>query len=108
MDGFFNILLYSYIFVFGACIGSFMNVVIYRVPRGLSVASGRSICPNCNNKIKAIDLIPIFSYIILRGKCRHCKKKIIPRYLFVEALVGLIAVLIFRNYYSIEKSLLVS
>ena len=68
----------------GLCVGSFLNVVIYRLPNNMSLIKPASHCPNCQNKIKWYDNIPLISYIVLRGKCRHCKCKISPRYLIVE------------------------
>ena len=64
------IFLYIYMFVIGTCVASFINVVIYRLPLGISVAKGRSFCPSCQHQLKAIDLIPIVSYLCLGGKCR--------------------------------------
>jgi len=76
-------------FVFGLVFGSFLNVCIYRMPRGLSVVAPRSACPNCKQPIAAYDNIPVVSWLILRGHCRHCKTPISPRYLGVELLTGL-------------------
>lgn len=92
---FVNILLFSIIFIYGACIGSFLNVVIYRVPNEISFAKGRSYCPKCNTQIRNCDLIPIASYLNLKGRCRSCKDKISSRYPLVELFTGLIAVMIF-------------
>lgn len=86
-------LLYAYIFVVGSCIGSFLNVVIYRLPKGISIAKGRSFCPNCKHSLGALDLVPFFSWIFLGGKCRYCKSPISIRYFFVEALGGVFAVI---------------
>jgi leader peptidase (prepilin peptidase)/N-methyltransferase len=69
----------------GLCIGSYLNVVIYRVPLNMSTAFPPSHCPGCDNPIKWYDNIPILSYIILRGKCRNCGCRISPRYMLVEA-----------------------
>jgi leader peptidase (prepilin peptidase)/N-methyltransferase len=77
-------------FVFGLVFGSFLNVCIYRMPRGLSVVSPRSACPNCKTPIAAADNIPIVSWLLLGGKCRHCKAPISPRYLGVELLTGIL------------------
>lgn len=74
------------VFVFGMVIGSFMNVCIYRIPKGESVFTGRSHCKSCKTDIKWYDLIPVISYLILGGKCRNCKTKISVRYPFVEFL----------------------
>ena len=72
--------------VIGLVVGSFLNVVIYRLPNDMSLAKPASHCPKCNNPIKWYDNIPIFSYIFLRGKCRHCHTHISLRYPFVEFL----------------------
>lgn len=70
--------------VFGLAIGSFLNVVIYRVPRKLSIVSPRSACPNCATPILERDNIPVVSWIILRGKCRNCREPISIRYPLIE------------------------
>ena len=82
-------------FVFGAVIGSFLNVCIYRIPAKISIAWPSSHCPKCKNKIKWYDNIPILSYIILRGKCRHCKEKISLQYPIVELLTAVLTTLFF-------------
>ena len=71
-------------FLFGLAFGSFLNVVIYRVPREQSVVKPRSACPNCGTQIRAYDNIPVLSWIILRGKCRDCSHPISARYAIVE------------------------
>jgi leader peptidase (prepilin peptidase) / N-methyltransferase len=71
---------------FGAIVGSFLNVVIYRLPRGESLVTPRSHCPSCNTMISWYDNIPLLSYLFLRGKCRKCKAAISLRYPFVEFL----------------------
>lgn len=78
-----------FIFAFGAVIGSFLNVCIYRIPKGLSIAYPPSYCPKCGQRIKPYDLIPVVSYVILGGKCRRCKEPISIRYPIVEALTGI-------------------
>ncbi|KQQ94001.1 peptidase A24 [Leifsonia sp. Leaf325] len=82
--------------VFGALIGSFLNVVVYRVPRKLSVVSPPSACPNCGMQIKAYDNVPVISWLFLRGRCRGCSTRISVRYPLVElgtaALFVLVAV----------------
>ena len=70
----------------GLCIGSFLNVCIYRLPRGKFFSKTRSFCPKCGEAIKAYDNIPLLSYVILRGKCRSCGERISPRYPLVEAM----------------------
>ncbi|NLB21535.1 MAG: prepilin peptidase [Clostridium sp.] len=81
-----------YIFIIGTLIGSFLNVVSYRIPREESISFPPSHCPNCNNRLKFYDLIPIFSYIALRGKCRNCKNGISIKYPIVEMITGLLFV----------------
>jgi leader peptidase (prepilin peptidase)/N-methyltransferase len=78
--------------LFGLAIGSFLNVVIYRVPEGLSIVSPASRCPTCETPIAWYDNIPVVSWVLLRGRCRHCETSISPRYAFVEALVGALAI----------------
>lgn len=93
-----NIILYLYIFVIGIVVGSFLNVVIYRVPLAISVAKGRSFCPRCQASIKGYHNVPVFSYLWLRGKCADCGEPIAIRYPLVELFTGLMAVLIFAVY----------
>lgn len=78
----------SSIFVLGLAFGSFLNVCIYRLPRDLSVVHPRSACPHCERGIALYDNIPVLSWLILRGRCRHCHAGISPRYLVVELLTG--------------------
>ena len=85
-------------FIFGTIIGSFLNVCIYRIPKGESILYPPSHCMNCNKKIKAYDMIPVISYIILRGRCRYCGKKIHLRYPVLEFITGLLYVLIYINF----------
>lgn len=80
----------SSIFLFGLAFGSFLNVCIYRLPLGLSVVTPRSACPQCKQAIASYDNIPVLSWLILRGKCRHCKSRISPRYWMIELLTGLL------------------
>jgi leader peptidase (prepilin peptidase)/N-methyltransferase len=72
----------------GLAFGSFLNVCIYRMPLGISVVSPGSACPGCKRPIGFYDNIPIVSWLVLRGRCRHCKANISPRYLIIEALTG--------------------
>lgn len=77
---------YIIISFFGLCIGSFLNVCIYRLPRGESLIKRNSHCTTCGTKIKVYDLVPVFSWLFLRGKCRSCGEKISGRYPLVESL----------------------
>ncbi len=85
-------------FAYGICIGSFLNVVIYRLPLNLPVHKGRSFCPKCKTTLKAVDLVPVFSFIFLKGKCRYCKDPISWRYPFFELLTGVMFVLCYLVY----------
>jgi len=80
----------SAIFLFGLAFGSFLNVCIYRLPRGLSVVRPRSACPQCKHSIAFYDNLPVLSWLILGGRCRHCKEKISRRYAMIEGLTGLL------------------
>ncbi len=86
---------YIFVFAFGAAIGSFLNVVIHRIPNEESIIFPNSACPNCKNSIKPYDNIPILSWLILRGRCRDCKNPISPRYPAVELLTALLFALVF-------------
>jgi leader peptidase (prepilin peptidase) / N-methyltransferase len=78
----------SSIFVLGLAFGSFLNVCIYRLPLGLSVVTPRSACPGCKKAIAFYDNVPVISWLLLRGRCRHCQTRISPRYLLVELLTA--------------------
>ena len=80
----------SAIFVLGLAFGSFLNVCIYRLPLGLSVVTPRSACPGCKQPIAFYDNVPVFSWLVLGGRCRNCKIKISPRYLLIELLTGVL------------------
>ena len=80
-----------FIFILGLCIGSFLNVCIYRLPASKSIVHPRSMCSNCGTLIASYDNIPILSYLWLKGRCRHCRTKISLRYPMVELLGGLFA-----------------
>jgi leader peptidase (prepilin peptidase)/N-methyltransferase len=79
---------YIFVFAFGCCIGSFLNVVIYRLPRDKSLVSPPSACPACGRHIRFYDNIPLVSWLVLVRKCRYCKASISPRYFIVELLTG--------------------
>lgn len=91
----FLLMFYAIVFLFGICIGSFLNVVILRLPKQESLIKRSSHCMTCGTKIRACDLIPVFSWLFLRGKCHSCGEKISPRYPVVESLNGLMYVLTF-------------
>ena len=93
----FNFLIYLSIFVFGLIFGSFLNCVIYRLHSGESFLKGRSFCPNCQHILSWPDLIPVFSFLILKGKCRYCHKPISLQYPLVELATGTVFLLIFWN-----------
>ncbi len=78
------------IFLLGLAFGSFLNVCIYRLPRDLSIVRPRSACPRCGTPIRARDNIPVFSWLLLRGRCRRCRAAISPRYLVVELITALL------------------
>lgn len=85
-------------FLFGISIGSFLNVCIWRIPKKFPIANDRSMCPCCQHKLKAIDLVPILSWVFLKGKCRYCKSSIAFRYPLIELLTGILYVLSFRHF----------
>lgn len=89
MDNAFLLVIYIFIFVYGIVIGSFLNVVILRVPLKETIVSKRSHCMKCGNQLKWYDLVPLFSYLILRGKCRSCKAPISKQYPIIEAANGI-------------------
>ncbi|MBW1846608.1 MAG: prepilin peptidase [Deltaproteobacteria bacterium] len=86
------------IFIYGLCVGSFSNVCIYRLPLSKSLKSPPSNCPHCSSPIRFYDNIPLVSYILLKGKCRQCQKRISFRYPFVEMLGGVFALFIYLKY----------
>lgn len=84
-----------FVFLFGVVIGSFLNVLILRIPIGMDFKKGRSMCMTCKHTLHAKDLVPLFSWLFLGGKCRYCKAKISVQYPIVEGLNGVMYVLIF-------------
>lgn len=86
------------IFIYGLIIGSFLNVCIYRIPRNESIVFPGSHCPKCNHKLKWYDNIPLFSYLILRGRCRYCKADILKQYPLVEALNAIIYIIMYLKF----------
>lgn len=97
MDAF-NFFCLFFIFILGLCIGSFLNVVIYRLPRGESITLERSHCTSCGKRLRWYELIPLFSYLFLRGRCRTCHEPISLRYPLVELLTGIIFALLFLRF----------
>ena len=106
-----NLILYVFIFLIGITFGSFFSLAIYRIPLRQDITHTRSYCPNCNHKLSFWDMIPVFSYIFLGGKCRYCKKKIRLRYFLLELFTGIAFVLfalsINFNIYALNVSTLV-
>jgi leader peptidase (prepilin peptidase)/N-methyltransferase len=90
--------LITYAVLVGAVVGSFLNVVIYRIPRRRSIVKPGSACPGCEAPIRWYDNIPILSWIVLRGRCRHCRASIALRYPLVEATAAFIAALAVHQY----------
>ena len=85
---------YIIIFIFGIVIGSFLNVCIYRLPLHESIITAPSHCMTCGRKLKWYDMVPVFSWIVLGGKCRNCKSKISAQYPLIEALNGILYVVV--------------
>ena len=90
---------FAFIFAFGCCIGSFLNVVIYRLPRDKSLIKPPSACPECGKHILFYDNIPLISWLLLGRKCRYCKTPISPRYFVIELLTGLVFTGLFFLYF---------
>ena len=84
--------------LYGLLIGSFLNVCIYRIPREESIVFPSSHCPTCGTSLKWHDLVPVFSYLVLRGNCRYCGEKISPQYPIVELLNSLVYILIYYKF----------
>lgn len=103
--------MYILIFAMGTIFGSFFTLAIYRIPLKKDITHERSFCPNCNHKLEFLDLIPILSYIFLKGKCRYCGNKIRIRYLLLEVLSGLVFLIAYIsmnfNYPFLEKEKMV-
>lgn len=89
-----NVFLYIIIFIMGTVFGSFYTLAVYRIPRKIDIVHTHSFCPNCKHKLGFWELIPVWSYIALAGRCKSCKQKIRPRYLIIEVLSGLTFVLV--------------
>ncbi len=91
-------LIFILVFIIGTVFGSFYNVVGYRLPKGESIVMPPSHCPNCNTRLGVLELFPVISYIIQKGKCKHCKVKISPFYIIFELLTGLLFLLSYISF----------
>ncbi len=96
------IVFYLLVFILGAIVGSFLNCLVYRLEKGKSMA-GRSFCPKCKRQLGLWDLIPVLSFVFLRGKCRYCNKRISWQYPLVEIITGVLFLLIFNFQFLIFK-----
>ena len=94
----YNMAVTLFVFLIGICIGSFLNVCIYRMGREQSIVKPASHCPHCQKPIRWFDNIPLVSYLVLRGRCRDCGQKISFRYFFVELLTGLVFLALFKKF----------
>ena len=94
---------FVFIFAFGCCVGSFLNVVIYRLPRDKSLVSPGSACPSCGQHIRFYDNIPLVSWLLLRARCRYCEARISARYFVIELLTGLVFLGLFIFYFHTER-----
>ena len=102
-----HIVICIFMFLLGTCVGSFLNVCIFRIPENKSIIFPPSECPDCNTRLRPVDLIPVFGYILLKGKCRYCKKPISIQYPLVEFLTGMVWLLVYLRYgLSIETAAL--
>ena len=98
---------YIYWFVVGSCIGSFVNALVWRLPRGMDVVHGRSICPHCGHRLAWVDLIPLLSWLLLKGKCRYCQKHVSLRYPMIEGMEACLALVCGCCFDSIFEAILV-
>ena len=87
-----------FVAIFGLCVGSFLNVVIARIPEGRSIVFPGSACPKCGKSIAWYDNLPVLSYALLRGRCRNCREPISWRYPAVEVACGLLFVLAYSRF----------
>ncbi len=101
-----TVLLYIVVFVYGITIGSFLNVLIYRIPKKENIAVVRSHCMSCGYQLRWYDLVPLFSWLSLGGKCRKCKEKISIQYPLIEGLNGILYIIVFWRFGLSVESLL--
>ncbi len=92
------VLMMTFLFILGLLIGSFLNVCIYRMPKDESVVSPPSHCGSCNHRLGPLDLVPVLSWVLLKGRCRYCGAGISPRYMLVELLTGGLFVFLGAHY----------
>ena len=101
-------LFYTIFFIIGVLIGSFFTLALYRMPRGENITHKRSYCPKCGHQLGFFDLIPILSFLSLKGRCKYCNEKISPRYLIIEVCSGLLfllfAVSVKINIYTVDST----
>ena len=101
------LLLDIFVFIFGACIGSFLNCVIYRLEKKKKI-TGRSFCPHCKHTLSWQDLFPVFSFLFLKGRCRYCKAKISWQYPVVELATGIVFLIIYNLKFEIYNQFEIS
>ena len=106
-NNFLSIFLFVIVLCFGMVIGSFLNVVILRYGTGLSFAKGHSRCFSCSHRLSWYDLIPFFSFLFLKGRCRYCKSKISSQYPLIEMISGLVLLLLYFNVFWVNPTLFV-
>lgn len=92
------------VFCLGASVGSFVNVLAYRLPRGISIVRPRSFCPQCKGPIPVWSNVPVIGYLLLRGKCSNCHGRIAPRYPITEIVMGLVALMLYANFTPLDAT----
>lgn len=97
MESNFNFI-YPVIFIFGLCFGSFLNVIVYRLPKNISITNPPSRCPSCNHRLGVVELLPVVGYFITRGRCLNCNVRISPRYPVIELATGALFVAVFYKF----------
>ena len=98
MDIYIMILLNVAIFIIGLFFGSFYTLARYRIPKKIDIVKKQSFCPHCNHKLGILEQIPVLSYLIMGGKCLHCKKNIDSKYLFTEIFTGIMFLIIYNVF----------